>query len=820
MLPLPASPPLEVTVDQPQTLNTQADTVRSLQGQADTPQFTLKDDGASQHWPAVPGYEITGILGRGGMGVVYRARQQGLNRQVALKMVKPDDEDPVQRARFTLEAETVAQFQHPNIIQIYEIGEFQDQHYFSMEFVSGGSYSQTLLGKPQQPLDAARLLEIVARAVHAAHQRGIIHRDLKPANILLTEDGQPKVADFGLAKYSSQASGHTQSGSILGTPSYMPPEQAAARNDQVSALSDVYSLGAILYEALTGRAPFRGFTVWETINQVMHLEPVSPRTLIPTIPLDLETICLKCLQKEPGKRYSSAEALADDLHRFLNHLPIQARTIRWYERVFRWRRRNPALAAALVFIALTLVTATLISGYLAYQANRAASEARANLKIADEQTQLAMKTLEKVVFELQQKLADLPHTQKVRSELLQSALQGLQNISEQLRVQQRVDRSTAHATLQLAETFSQLGDAAGKEDKADPSELFERAIGLFEALYQAEKNDQTTADLAQIYQRYALFNEYSDDSGWELSVEQATRNQERPALQKALKFYRQAVALRRESYARQANAAHTYRLASALSESGYFKNRINLADEARADHEEALKLLKPLTTLQTEQLHDYQAQYARAAMRLGDWHFDLKQNYQQARVHYQQAREMLEKLVSAKPDNIDMQLAWAESYGRLADAIDHLGDKPESLRTYRKELEITQKLEELASTNLHLLIDCSIAYDHVSKLCIALERWNEALDALNKGYALKTRAIQLDPDHRRAHTLLYKPILRRGLVLQKLGKPDEARNALQHGLQLLTTFNNKHPDKETEDYIRQIQDALAELNKTTAIQKQ
>jgi tRNA A-37 threonylcarbamoyl transferase component Bud32 len=320
-------------------------------------------------------YEVLGEIARGGMGVVYRARQVKLNRFVALKMILAGAHAGAEElARFRSEAEAVARLQHPNIVQIYEIGEHDGLPYFSLEFVDGGSLHQKLAGAPQQPEVVAPLLETLARAMHAAHQRGIVHRDLKPANVLLTLDSVLKVTDFGLAKRLDEDSGRTQSGVIMGTPSYMAPEQAAGRTKEIGPLADVYALGAILYEMLTGRPPFKGTTVRETLEQVCSQEPVPPRQLQPKVRRDLETICLKCLGKEPRQRYASAEDLADDLRRFQQGRPILARPVGAAGRLWRWCRRNPALAAA---AALVLVVVSVAVGLIVRSRNLAIDAAAA-----------------------------------------------------------------------------------------------------------------------------------------------------------------------------------------------------------------------------------------------------------------------------------------------------------------------------------------------------------------------------------------------------------------------------------------------------------
>jgi hypothetical protein len=272
----------------------------------------------------VPGYEILGELGRGGMGVVYKARQLCLNRVVALKMILAGSHaGPGATARFLREAETVARLKHPNVVQVHEFGTHEGKPYFSLEYLEGGSLADHLKGEPQPPAQAAQMVQTLARAVQTAHEQGIVHRDLKPANVLLATDGTLKITDFGLAKQGD--SGMTATGEVLGTPSYMAPEQAEGTPKLVGAASDVYALGAILYELLTGRPPFKGASAWDTIQLVVGTEPVPPSRLQPKMPRDLETVCLKCLEKEPARRYATAADLAEDLRRFQAGEPIQAR---------------------------------------------------------------------------------------------------------------------------------------------------------------------------------------------------------------------------------------------------------------------------------------------------------------------------------------------------------------------------------------------------------------------------------------------------------------------------------------------------------------
>jgi WD40 repeat protein/serine/threonine protein kinase len=304
--------------------------------------------------PSLAGYEILDELGRGGMGVVYKARQVALQRLVALKMILAGSHaGPKQLARFRAEAEAVARLQHPNIVHIYEVGEQDGLAFFSLEFIEGGNLAQKLNGRPLPFRESAGLICTLAGTIDYAHRRGIIHRDLKPPNILLTADGIPKITDFGLAKQLSTGTGtvddpssgsHTQTGSVIGTPSYMAPEQAGGKGQEVGPAADIYALGAILYEMLTGRPPFRAESPLDTVLQVISEEPVPPRRLSPRVPRDLETICLKCLEKEPRRRFRSAGELAEELTRFLKDEPIHAHPISTSVRLWRWCKRNPTLA--------------------------------------------------------------------------------------------------------------------------------------------------------------------------------------------------------------------------------------------------------------------------------------------------------------------------------------------------------------------------------------------------------------------------------------------------------------------------------------------
>jgi len=436
--------------------------------------------------PAIPGYTILGELGRGGMGVVFKARQVGLNRLVALKMILSGSyAGEADLARFRLEAEAVAKLQHPYIVQIYEINKWEGRPFFALEFVDGGPLDKKLAGNPLPFRQAAELLHKLAQAMDYAHQRQIVHRDLKPPNIMLTADGTPKVTDFGLAKKLDEEDGQTRTGAIMGTPSYMPPEQAEGRTKELGPAVDIYALGAILYELLVGRPPFKGATVWDTLEQVRTQEPVYPSRLLAKVPRDLETICLKCLNKEAPKRYATAGALADDLRRYLDGEPILARPTPTWERAWKWARRRP-VAAALAVVS-TLFVVSLVAGGLAFgesQRRQAQEEARLrriaedehrqaeenfrraeeNFRRAEENFQRARLAVDTMLTGVgQERLAHEPRMEKLRRELLTKAMLFYERFLEEKGDDPGVRWETARARFRVGDIRKMLGEQEAAE---------------------------------------------------------------------------------------------------------------------------------------------------------------------------------------------------------------------------------------------------------------------------------------------------------------------------------------------------------------------
>jgi hypothetical protein len=358
----------------------------------------------SETLPSFGDFELLQEIARGGMGVVYRTRQISLGRIVALKMILTGRlASAADVQRFRNEAEAAALMDHPGIVPIYDVGEHRGQPWFSMKLIEGGSLAERMPRFAGDPRAAARFMTAAARAVQYAHARGVLHRDLKPANILIDENDQPLVTDFGLAKRVEGDAGLTQSGAIVGTPSYMAPEQALGKRGGLTTAADVYSLGAILYEMLTGRPPFQADNPLETLLQLRERSPLPPRSLNPKIDRDLEMICLKCLEKEPSRRYASAAALAEDLQRLLDGAPVAVRPVGIVERCRRWCRRNPSIAVLTAAVVLVLVGGMASTGYYAIQSRNWALKADAALRDKAETARRASKAAREMVTWLRKK---------------------------------------------------------------------------------------------------------------------------------------------------------------------------------------------------------------------------------------------------------------------------------------------------------------------------------------------------------------------------------------------------------------------------------
>jgi serine/threonine protein kinase len=650
--------------------------------------------GMPQH---VGDYEILGVLGRGGMGVVYKARQKRLNRIVALKMIlgglHASDED---LRRFRQEAEASARLQHPNIVQIHEIGDIDGKPYFSLEFADGGSLSGKMANEPQPAFAAAQLIEILARAMHYAHQRGVVHRDLKPANILLATPapdgssmapastfGIPKVTDFGLAKRMDVDLGQTQTGAILGTPSYMAPEQAGGRIREIGPCTDIYALGAILYDLLTGRPPFKANTLADTLRQVQMTEPVSPGRLQPQVPRDLATICLKCLNKEPKKRYETSLELAEDLGRFLAGEPIRARPASTFERAYKWSKRRPALAA-LIGVSVACFVAMGVGGWYTawslYDANvriRAANEiAEGERAKAEASLGQALEAIDGVLTQVSVDLAEVPLMEKPRIKLLNKALDLFQHLH-------REDQKTAKARFQSARAHERRGEVQALFDDLKESErAYQQAeSGLKELVADAPTQPEFRAELARTEHNEGLLF------------------RKKGLVNDAERAFAEAIRLRSE-------LAKEYpedpRYLSDLSQSTYWLGT-TLArmrgryKEAEDKYRSAIEIQKQLLAQKINQpdanelLRDYARDQARMLNNLG---ILLRQTQRNATAikTFQEAVQIQDELAAKNKDIPTIRREQARSLSNLAVAQWQAGERTTALETFSRATQLLANL--------------------------------------------------------------------------------------------------------------------------------
>ena len=507
-------------------------------------------------------YEILDTIARGGMGIVYKARQRKLNRVVALKMILAGQfADQSDVDRFYVEAEASANLRHPNIVGIHEVGECEGQHFFSMDYIEGTSLADLVREHALPPRRAAEYVKTISDAMHYAHQHGILHRDLKPSNVLLDSENTPFVTDFGLAKRTEGQSQLTMSGTIVGTPAYMPPEQASGKLELVSVRSDVYSLGAILFELLTGRPPFVSANPFETIKQVLESEPVAPRLLNPNIPVDLETICLKCLRKEADRRYATAHELVEELQRFLSGEPILARPIGMIERFWRLCLRNPRVAGSLGVAAAAVLFAAIVFPILYVRAEAAYRESESALAKAEaslDQMRIAIDELYRIVSE--EDLLNEPGFKPVRQKLLIRARDLYREVLDRLGDNPKVQEDMAVSMFSLGRILREL---EAPNEALDP---LNKARAIQEELLAAQPHN--TIRIRNLGNTINL-------------IGQVYENQQK--LTDALAVYEQAIQLRQDLVRREPeNSDYERQLENSQMNSGLIHKKI--FDQGDAAH--------------------------------------------------------------------------------------------------------------------------------------------------------------------------------------------------------------------------------------------
>ena len=793
-------------------------------GQVFNPEQTL-DFSASQSTKYkidIPGYELIHELGRGAMGVVYKARQIRADRIVALKlMINLEHAKPHDIERFTIEAQSSARLHHPNIIQVYDVSQTGQSPYFTQEFAPGGTLAKKIAKQMLSHRDVAETMLCLANAVAYAHSRQIVHRDLKPLNILLDEHGVPKIADFGLARRMEDQSHLTQDGTILGTPSYMAPEQASGNSNAIGPLSDVYALGAILFELLTGRPPFKGATVWEVIQQVRSADPSPPSQLQSGIPADLETICLKCLQKAPEKRYESAKHLSDDIQRHINHEPILARPVGQWERLVRLCRRNPREARLVSLVAGLLACFAIVAAFTAFRISqdrnqivkqrdeisgqkdrieKQRDEITKEKTISDDRLSLYRNTVSKFVNRVPRLLQDAPFGAGTRTELMgliggilsgdkESGVVGSAQKWGQLAVAIRegeIAWASASGNQKIYKSQTDLYSSL-----ALAAERFADADRIATEVYQSDEPDRAKAasNLASAKVRIAQLEFESDPKAWQ---------------QQSLTFFKEALKLRREAIAanpiegsdpvalRQAelaldlqryafflmaadskNPKHIVRATEVLAEAeGLLKDAIaNVAN--RPDLEETFRdtLAQTLNTL------------ANAQILAGD---DVK-----VRGAYEAAIDQYQALLAKAPYRYTFLKNASNCANAYGDYLLTLGADPKSIeQQYRFALDSIKAMLMTPESKEHERTGIGLGYYRIGLVMLRQNRSEEANQAFKKCEVMRAKAYfdQKEELGTKATSRVLAAYLIEWLIVQaRLGMAEQSVAGVRELLAVATT---------------------------------
>jgi eukaryotic-like serine/threonine-protein kinase len=759
--------------------------------------------------PTIPGYKVLSVLGRGGMGVVYKARQVGLNRLVALKMILSGEHASERDlARFQVEAEAVAKLHHPCIVQVYDIDRVDGRPYFCLEFVDGGPLDKKLRGDPQPFREAAELVRKLAEAMDYAHQRHIVHRDLKPANILLTSDGLPKITDFGLAKNLGEESGQTQSGSIMGTPSYMAPEQAQGRTRDVGPAADIYSLGAILYETLIGRPPFKGASVLDTLEQVSTQQPVPPSRLRLKMPRDLETICLKCLHKEPDKRYARAGDLAEDLRRYVAREPIMARPTPAWERGWKWARRHPApaaLAAVSALFVLSMIVGGAAFGF--YQEGQAKEQRRlrgvaegaqkaseANFQRAEQNYGRARSAVDQMLTEVgQERLAHEPHMEKLRRELLTRALNFYTQFLQEKGDDPGVRWETGRAYLRVGDIQDMLGD----HETAEKS--YDNARDFFTQLRAEAPNDERyQQDLAVCLNN---LGQLLKDAGRTPEAEQALRD--------ALELRRKLVADSGQTEDRRELAAVGSNLGVLLLGFGRYTEAETLLRQSLQLREELAAPSQPSPAAGGGQGGGAGARLdvARGQDNLGVLLAAVGRG-EDAQHAFQQACDLLQQLKQEYPAVPDYRQELAVSFNHLGNLWRDTRPK-ESEKAYRDSLALRKSLADDFPTVPLYRQELAASYHSLGFALQAAGRQDDAEEAYGQAVRILEKLVRDYPNTPDYPYQLAGSYNNHGVLLQTTNRLTDAEKLYDKAKALLEKLTAAHADAPS--YKRELADSLQNL---------
>jgi serine/threonine-protein kinase len=725
----------------------------------------------------VGAYELLEELGRGGMGVVFKARHAGLGRLVAIKMILAGElASPAEVRRLRAEAEAVAALDHPNIVPLYEVGEEDGQPYFAMKLIAGTTLTARVPEFRKDPAAAARLLATLARAVHHAHERGILHRDLKPANVLLDAEGRPYLTDFGLARRLG-GSGSTRTAVAAGTPSYIAPEQASGPPHAVTTAADVYGLGAILYELLTGRPPFRGPTSLDVLRQLLHEEPQRPRASSPAVPRDLETVCLKCLEKDPLRRYSSALALAGDLEAFARGEPIQARPIGGLERFGRWCRRQPVVAGLTLALAASLLAGLGASLALWRQAERnyRLSEQRLEeVELERSRKEGSFRQAHRAVSDfnalLGENLQGLPGTQPLRKKTLDLTRRYLEEFLKRHGETAALRADLADARLQLAHVLHALGANRPALEEARKAKLL-----FADLLHEDGRNAALRRKLGEAQGLTAVLHAELGESAL------------------ALEGYRQAVASYEEAGRVDTDAPATRSaLALVTNNLGSLHRNAGRLNDARLEWEKSFGLYSRLVREQPGSVR-FRMGLARVLHNLAVLHFDEGRT-SQALEASKQSCEIQKRLLKEFPQSLDFRHGLAVELHHLAMTLGAAGDRAAARKADREALDLREKLarENPDVTDYQVALAASCMSYGVRES--ESGRKGEAMRWFRRAEAILKGQVRRDPTRVQAQLDLSRSEFRIGVQLAGDRQRAEAIEAYRASCQVAAKLVRASPD--------------------------
>jgi eukaryotic-like serine/threonine-protein kinase len=726
-------------------------------------------------------YEVLKELGRGGMGVVYKARQVSLNRPVALKMIKAGVlADDAELRRFQNEAEAVALLDHAGIVPVYEVGEHDGQRYFSMKLIEGANLAEQLGPFHDNPRAAAILLAEIAEAVHHAHMRGILHRDLKPANILIDTEGHPHVTDFGLAKRVEGDAEMTQSGAIMGTPAYMSPEQANGRRGSITTATDVYGLGAILYSLLTGKAPFGGDSVWETLDAVRSVLPEPPTRSHSKVPRDLETICLKCLQKDPRRRYASGHDLASDLNAWLDSRPISARRVGTAERAWLWCKRKPVVAALAAGVVLAVLAGTVAVITVQATANGRLRTANIALRAERERAENGENQAIDAVKSFRDAVANEPSLKNnstlgdLRKRLLKEPLAFFKALRNRLQATQDTRPESLARLAQASFALGKLTNEIG--DKQDALIAYSESRAVFQRLVDSSPTNTTfQGDLAT-----------NLDHLGDLLRETGKRAEAMSILESSLAIRQKLVVAEPHSADFQSKLAATH-----LTQGNLLRETGKPAAAIKA-YDSSLAILRKLTEANPPNTA-IQSSLATGHNNIGIMFRETGKPDDAIQSH-KVALAIRQKLAAAEPADTDFQSNVAASHNNIALILSETGKPEEAMMAHKAALAIKQKLADENPTVTALQTSLAEGYSNLGSMLWATKQFVEALKAYRAALPIHQTLADANPTvvgFARQLAGCYYSI---GVMLRETSTPTDALAAFDRALVIQQRMARDHPE--------------------------